>query len=269
MSSGIDFMNKPAIDLHAHFGIYRGYSEHQRKFFSANPEELVARTRACNIVLTVVSSMEAFDAAPDQPSNPQKANLEAARVADAHDSLRFYAVLNPKINDWQRQIDSFLSHPRCAGVKLHPRWNFWDVDEYGDTVFGFLNERKNLVLTHSGQPGTEPQRFIPYANKYPHVKLILAHIGNDTVNDRLDAQIEAVRVSRKANVWADTSSSFSITSRLIEYAVERIGPERIVFGTDSPGYFTPMQKARIAFAEISDQAKQKILYDNAANLLGL
>ena len=52
------------------------------------------------------------------------------------------------------------------------------------------------------------------------------------------------------------------------YCSEAIGAEKILFGTDTPLYFAAMQKARIAYAEIDDDAKQKILHDNAAALLG-
>ena len=61
--------------------------------------------------------------------------------------------------------------------------------------------------------------------------------------------------------------SKSVTSGLIEYAVEQIGASRILFGADTPLYNSATQKARIAYAEISSQDKQMILYDNAAQLL--
>ena len=269
MTKAIDFMSRPAIDLHGHFGGYPGHSAHQNKFAAATAEEVSARAKDCGIVLTVVSNIGAFDASEDKPSDVEAANDEALRAVEQDDSLRFYAVLNPKLSQWEAKADELLGHPRCVGIKLRARWNFWDLDAYGDRVFGFLNERSTLVSAHTGQLGSEPQRFIPWANTYPDMKLILAHIGNDTVLDRLDSQIQAVCSSTRGNVWADTSSSNSISSKLIEYAVEQVGAERIVFGTDAPGYFTAMQKARIAYAEIPDSAKRKILYDNAAGLLGL
>ncbi len=59
-----------------------------------------------------------------------------------------------------------------------------------------------------------------------------------------------------------------MTSRLIEWAVEQVGAERLLFGTDSPLYFTASQKARIECAEMDEAARRAILYDNAARLLG-
>ena len=99
------------------------------------------------------------------------------------------------------------------------------------------------------------------------MKLILAHIGHDEVTDKRDLQIRAVQESTQGNVWADTSSFRSICSRLIEFACAEIGPERMLFGTDTPLYFTAMHKARVAYADIDDKAKQLILHDNAAALL--
>ena len=82
-------------------------------------------------------------------------------------------------------------------------------------------------------------------------------------------QVRAVQRSRHGNVYADTSSSRSIVPGLIEWAVREVGAERILYGTDSPLYFAPMQRARIDQAEMPDEAKRVILRGNAERLLGL
>ena len=125
------------------------------------------------------------------------------------------------------------------------------------------------MLTHTGNEGNDPLEFVPFANKYPDMRLILAHIGHDEELRRHDRQVEAVKRCTQGNVWADTSSSNSVLSGLIEFAVEQIGAERMLFGTDTPLYFPATQKARVAYAEISDDAKRLILHDNAAELLGI
>jgi predicted TIM-barrel fold metal-dependent hydrolase len=53
---------------------------------------------------------------------------------------------------------------------------------------------------------------------------------------------------------------------LIEWSVSEIGAERILFGTDTPLYFTAMQRARIDRADISDEDKRKILLENAQGM---
>ena len=60
-----------------------------------------------------------------------------------------------------------------------------------------------------------------------------------------------------------------MTSRQIEWGVKEIGAERLLYGTDSPLYFAPMQRARIDNAEISDTEKKLILRENALKLFKL
>ena len=57
--------------------------------------------------------------------------------------------------------------------------------------------------------------------------------------------------------------------RLIEWAVGEIGAERLLFGTDTPLYFTAFQRARIDYAEITLEQKRCILRENAIKLLSL
>ena len=266
MSPNIDFMQFNAIDMHAHLGTYTGFTPSQAKMFNADADEVVHRARGCNIVKTVASDLGAFDPAPDRPVNVDAANERTCQDAEQHDELSFYTVVNPKLPRWEVGADKMLEHPKCVGVKLHPRWNYWSVEEHGDRLFAFLSERNLLTLTHTGNAGNDPDRFIPFANKYRGVRLILAHIGHSET-DNFYLQVEAVKKSTEGNVWADTSSAKSMMAHIIEHAVDHLGADRILFGTDTPLYFAAMQKARIAYAAISDKAKRMILYENAAQLL--
>jgi hypothetical protein len=82
-------------------------------------------------------------------------------------------------------------------------------------------------------------------------------------------QVRAIQGSRHGNVYTDTSSAMSITTGLLEWAVGEVGAEKILFGTDTPLYYAPMQRARVDTAEITDQEKTRILRGNAERLLGI
>ena len=43
----------------------------------------------------------------------------------------------------------------------------------------------------------------------------------------------------------------------------------MVFGTDTPLYFSPMQRARVDYADISDADRANILRNTAADILNL
>ncbi len=98
------------------------------------------------------------------------------------------------------------------------------------------------------------------------MKLIIAHLGCGWDGD-LTHQVRAIQQSKHGNLFTDTSSAKSITPNLIEWALREIGADRILFGTDTPLYFAPMQRARIDHAEISEQEKRLILCENAMRML--
>jgi hypothetical protein len=70
------------------------------------------------------------------------------------------------------------------------------------------------------------------------------------------------------NLRVDTSGSI-IELGMIEEAVEKLGPERVVFGSDAAGVDLPVAFWKVAGADVSPQAKRLILGDNMRGLLGL
>ncbi len=254
-----------AIDVHAHFGVYdRGGDGPVGEWMTGDIDLVRRRASASGVVLTVVSPLRAL---MPYGGDVARGNEEALAAAEACDDVRFWAVLNPQVKETYAQVESLLPHERCAGIKIHPREHRYDIRDRGDAVFEFAADREALVLTHSGHAGSDPEDFIPFANRYPSVRLILGHLGNDHEGD-YTRQAHALQFSEHGNVFVDTSSMKSMVSGLVEWAVEAIGADRLLFGTDSPLYFTASQKARVERAEMDDAAKRAILFDNAARLLG-
>ena len=65
-----------------------------------------------------------------------------------------------------------------------------------------------------------------------------------------------------------TSAYLPFAGRL-EFALEKLGADRILFGTDLTIRDIPSQLGRILGTKMSDEDRKKILYDNAAGLLGI
>ena len=97
---------------------------------------------------------------------------------------------------------------------------------------------------------------------------MLAHIGTGwgvAVGEWLDA-IEMAKTH--PNVYLETCTSITSYGQ-IEMAVKELGPERIVFGTDSPLLDPSVMKAKITGADIPTEARQHILGPNMARLLNI
>jgi hypothetical protein len=74
--------------------------------------------------------------------------------------------------------------------------------------------------------------------------------------------MQAIEAAEAAeNLWLDLSGSQN--HRLIlEHCVERVGAERILFGSDLPFLEAAMTIGRVLTSRISDDAKEKILRTN-------
>lgn len=258
----------PAIDVHAHYGSYvRDNMPLINKFSSGTPDEVVARARQSNTRYTVVSPL--LGLLPRGGGKPVEGNVEAAGVVGKHEELLQWVIVDPQVSETYRQAEQMLQSDRCVGIKIHPEEHRYHIKDHGDAIFEFAAEHHAVVLAHSGDPLSMPLDFVPFANAYPEMKLILAHLGNNGMARDPSQQVRAIQASTNGNIYTDTSSASSILPRLIEWAVQEISFDRILYGTDTPLYFAPMQRTRIDNAEISLDAKKAILHENAEALLGL
>lgn len=258
----------PAIDVHAHYGTYQRDDSPSLidAWASGDAGAVVARARQANVRTTIVSPLSGL--LPRGRADAVAGNLEAAAVTSATDGLLQWVIAHPLQRATFAQVDEMLARPTCAGIKIHPEEHVYPIREHGAALFELAARHDAIVLAHSGDPNSLPADFVEFANAYPNVRLILAHLGNGggAAGDPA-LQVRAVQACRHGNVFVDTSSARSIMPGLVEWAVQEIGSDRILFGTDAPLYSTAMQRARIDFAEISDEDKRRILCDNATRLL--
>jgi predicted TIM-barrel fold metal-dependent hydrolase len=261
-----DIKSIRAIDVHGHLGSYKGAKlDLIDGFYSGGPADVLRRAALANIEWTLVSPLQAIFT--HFGGDTVAANRELSRDIEKFPPLLQWVVLDPQNPETFAQVGEILQTPRCVGIKIHPDQHHYPIKEQGEKIFEFAARSQAVLISHSGGEPSLPADFIPFADAFPEVRFILAHLGWNLDGD-LTRQVRAAQLSQHGNVYIDTSSSMSITSRLIEWAVREIGPERILFGTDTPLYFSPMQRARINNAEIEDDAKRMILRENAERLFG-
>jgi predicted TIM-barrel fold metal-dependent hydrolase len=99
------------------------------------------------------------------------------------------------------------------------------------------------------------------ARRHPETKIIMAHLTGVARQGVRD-------VEDTPNIWIDTSGGW-YPSGLVEYAVRRIGADRILYGSDYPLRDYAAQIGRVSGADISEEDRERILWRNAASLLKL
>ena len=104
-----------------------------------------------------------------------------------------------------------------------------------------------------------PADIARLARRHPDVPIIMAHLaggGWRGVRDVLDCP----------NVVVDTSGA-QPHARLVQYAVQELGPDRVVFGSDWPIRDFAVQRARVDGAGLDFGTSAKVLGGTIARLL--
>ena len=266
----MDIRDYPAIDVHAHYGTYvrEGDLDLQNYMVSGDADTVITRARKANTEFTVVSPL--LGLMPRGRADAAVGNEEAAEVVPSTEGLLQWVIIDPLNPRTFAQAAEMLKTPHCVGIKLHPEEHCYPISEHGQALFEFAAEHRAVVLVHSGDENSLPEDFLPFAERFPEIKLLLAHLGNGGVaSGDPGLQVRTIQASTHGNIYVDTSSARSIMPRLVEWAVGEIGADRILYGTDTPLYSATMQRARIDHADLSDDQKKQILRENAVALLDL
>jgi len=155
------------------------------------------------------------------------------------------------------------------GIKIHQ--GECRLQAYiADPVFALAGELGVPCLIDLGGDLATAGRL---ARDFPRTKLIIAHFGRYLCTDAALIEQFIALAERHENVWLDASGV--VLTWTIRDAVQRIGAERVFFGTDGPHpqpdlltfARTPMRQ--IEMLDISDEDKQMVLGGSIARLLGL
>lgn len=101
----------------------------------------------------------------------------------------------------------------------------------------------------------------------PECKLMMAHAGGQPYA-KGDWNRAIMAAQRFPNLYLETASS-TIDAPFLEAAVAALGPEKIIFGTDTPLLDPHVQKAKIASSGLSSEALALIMGGNILRLMGL
>ena len=186
-----------------------------------------------------------------------------------------FSPLSPQgLQEARRCLDSGLSgvgELALYGSGLSP-----EAREGLEGIMALCAERQVPVLVHTNEPvghtypGKTPMglaEIYGLIRRYPQNRIVLAHWGGGLffyglMKKEVD---EALR-----NVWFDTAASpYLYKPAVYQAAVDIVGRERILFGSDYPllspkRYFEEMESAGL-----SEETVRKIRGENAARLLKL
>jgi predicted TIM-barrel fold metal-dependent hydrolase len=212
----------------------------------------------------------------------------ATHQGDMNRDVAEYATLLPQMN--REAYEMHLQFPDFyhAGIHIHPNHvelSCKEVEHYakkgvrlvGELVpylMGWRNyadphvwEILEVVDAHgmvlSFHPNKRPEDMLAMIKQFPHLQIVIAHLDGYGL---YDFAIETMQ--KHDNVYFDISAHGTREGMLAD-AVSKVGADRILYGTDYPGYDPAPFIESVLNAKISEGDKEKIFYGNAVRLLAI
>lgn len=191
-----------------------------------------------------------------------------ARVFEESNKRIYYlGVFDPrKSKECFEVLNKAVKWPGFAGIKIHPTFHRVPAfDQSYEPIWQFASDNDLPILTHSwsisdynpDQVLSTPKKFEKYIDKYPDVRIILAHASG-----RGEGRRELIRLMNQyKNVYTDIAGDI-YCFRLIESLVESVPVDKILFGSDYPWIDPRSNLTRIILAKIPESIKEKILRFN-------
>jgi len=251
-----------AIDVHSHAGSDR--TPARDAALEDTREEYLLRTmEGANIGISINSSR--YACIPAGSGFCVEGNRQMLALAHRHEKVYMWAFIDPQEKESFAQAEELLKDPKVLGLKIHPQLHGYALRDRGDEIYSFAGRLGVPVLGHGGANGCLHEDYVYFANRYPEVTVIAAHLGNSPDGDGFHA-IRAMKEAEHGNFYIDTSSIMSFLSGIIEHTVREIGSDHILFGTDNSIYFSPSHRARINEALMENEHKAAILRENALRI---
>jgi len=236
------------IDSHCHAGKGDGLTGPWDT--DASLDKYLARAQRAGIQKSVLFS--AFH------SDYAVANREVARIVARHPH-RFYGfAFVHAINDRHRMrslVGTAIERYGFVGIKVH-RHDARITREVCEAARAY---RVPVLYDPVGEVSIAEL----LATEYPDVNFILPHLGS--FSD--DWQVQRAYIdplSRHPNLYTDTSGIRRFD--LLEEALRRAGPAKILFGSDGPSLHPGVELAKIAALELSPAGRALVLGGNFLRL---
>jgi len=244
-----EFSHTP-IDIHSHFNHGSPYDTPQTNAHIRDLDYVKAGYDRFGIYY---AGMSTFASVVYHPECIVEENEYLHDLVQKTDWMYQWVVMDPRQPEAYRQAEQMLPDKKVLGIKIHPTYHDYDILELGDELFAFAAERKAMVLMHP-QHITQMHQL---TDKYPDMKLMIAHLSSEEY-------IEGAKKAKHGNIYVDTSARGVALNHILEYAVEQLGSEKILFGTDT--YAPSFAYPRVALADIPYEDKENILFKNALRL---
>jgi len=254
------------IDCHAHVGWW---------FFPIRQQtaaDLIPTMDKWGIDKAICSSVWAI------MEDCREANKQLAEwIAPYPDRVYGYITLNPHYPDvWWRDLDTFAPSPQFVGVKLHAAWHSCPIDSRPySAIFKRCEELRLPILAHSYDPTPDtmspsaPERLARAAREHD-VPIIMGHMGGNALRGIAACASSTPTLSLEISAGRENAAQQYAWDLLrVRRAIDALGPERVLFGSDMPLVDPAICFGAIEDTELTPAERELVMWKNAARVFGV
>ena len=262
----------PAIDVHCHFRVMP-----EQPSTCLGPADVQKELERFNIELAVVSSTAAYK------DNMDAGNEEMVENIEAHDRMLGSVVVNPHdLEGSIKWLNMAATHPRIAHVTVNPLTTYerycspgWmrlfaeiatrQLPVFYNTGGQDIYRRSPVATQHGhlfkvrGAPPDEVDMFRRIDKSFPEMPIIVGH-GHGLEG------LELAGTCR--NIYLDLCSTYP-EQDVYRRAIDAVGSDRILFGTDLELISPAFVLGSIWEAQLTEEQQRMILRENARRILKL
>ncbi|MCP4602590.1 MAG: amidohydrolase [Proteobacteria bacterium] len=247
------------------------YKELEQSLPLVLPETLITQMDEAGIAKSIIYAVEA--------PIVYASNEYVKSLCDQYpERLIGFASVNPKSPDAPAVLERAVMDYGLKGLKLHPPLqDFYPNSEFVFKVYEKALELNIPVVFHVGTTPfgaackldqANPLLIDDVAVHFPDLRIMLTHLGT------LWHHAAFMVVEKHSNVFIDTAAYlYEIQEILTLNLIKRLGPQKIIFGTDYPSPFCEQVHRMKDFVdcinglELPDDVLRGIFQDNVQALL--
>jgi predicted TIM-barrel fold metal-dependent hydrolase len=201
-------------------------------------------------------------------------NSRLAAECEKSDGLLLpVGAINPALPDWQDDVRRCVEQHRMTGVRLHPNYHGYGLDDpRTDDLLGQCVEHGLLVQVAVSMEDDRTQHPLMRAaavDVRPLAKLLQKHSAAVVIllNALRSVRLEDLSGLMEAGrLFVEIATLEGVAG--IEKLLKHVALERILFGSHFPFFYHEAATLKLQESELSGLQREAIMHGNAAKLLG-
>ena len=258
-------MSEPLIDVNVYLSRWPF-----RRLHDDEPAALAAKLRGQGVTQAWAGS---FDAVLHRDCGAVNAKLAEDCRAHGAGLLVPFGAVNPKLPDWEEDLRRCHEVHKMPGIRLHPNYHGYQLDDPLATRLLNLAAERGLVvqiaLSMEDERTQHPLVLVPHvdaaplveqAKRLPKLRLVIINAFRSLKGQLVD------KLAAAGNVTFDIAMLEGVAG--VGKLVDQIGAERILFGSYFPFFQFESAALKLCESVLGGVQQRAIRHDNAARLIG-